>query len=123
MSREERRRIAHELHDDLGQRLAFLHLKLSGLGESEPMLRPRLSDLVDQLAEVSTTTHELSTASIPGCSSLQVLRLRRNDCVRMSRVEHPCPFVRRWKIARAAPAQSFAVFISSDAGGVTQYRG
>ena len=57
---KERRRIAHELHDDLGQRLAFLHLKLSGLGESEPMLRPRLSDLVDQLAEVSTTTHELS---------------------------------------------------------------
>jgi two-component system sensor histidine kinase UhpB len=58
---QERYRIARELHDDLGQELALMTVKLNGLVErAGEALKPGLSDLNDQLSTISTTTREIS---------------------------------------------------------------
>jgi signal transduction histidine kinase len=63
---EERRRIAHELHDDLGQQVALVHVELEGLsGECDTSLKPRLTHLLNQLSAISTTAHELSRGLHP----------------------------------------------------------
>jgi len=63
---QERYRIARELHDDLGQELALMTVKLNGLLEqSGEALRPGLSDLSNQLSAISTTTREISHGLYP----------------------------------------------------------
>ena len=63
----ERRRIAIDLHDDIGQVLALLKLKAGELTESEPdgltgQLRKDIRDLVDQAARATRlATFELSS--------------------------------------------------------------
>ena len=58
---QERRRIACELHDDLGQRLALVESEISQLrDECEPSVRPRLDDIRNQLSEASKSTREIS---------------------------------------------------------------
>lgn len=58
---KERSRIARELHDDIGQRLALLQIQLTGLqAASGASLRSRMTRLCDELSETSKVTSELS---------------------------------------------------------------
>jgi|KBSSwiStaDraftv2_1062776.scaffolds.fasta_scaffold115948_1 two-component system sensor histidine kinase UhpB len=62
----ERRRIARELHDDIGQQLTLVGLELGKLGaECDSEIKTRLDKLSDRVGEISTTTHELSVALHP----------------------------------------------------------
>lgn len=63
---QERYRIARELHDDLGQELALMTVKLNGLlEESNGALKHGLTDLTHQLSAISTTTREISHGLYP----------------------------------------------------------
>jgi PAS domain S-box-containing protein len=61
---EERVRIARELHDDLGQRMALLSVGLDQFEQGMPDLalnvRQQLHDLAEVASEVSSTIHNLS---------------------------------------------------------------
>jgi signal transduction histidine kinase len=71
---QERHRIARELHDDLGQRLALLNVRLKGLLESpDTSLKPTVSDLVDQVEVIASTTRDISHGLYP--SQLEYLGL------------------------------------------------
>jgi signal transduction histidine kinase len=71
---QERQRIAHELHDDLGQELALVQIKLNGLlEESGQSVQPGLTDLSNQLFAISTTAREISHGLYP--SQLEYLGL------------------------------------------------
>jgi signal transduction histidine kinase len=63
---QERHRIAHELHDELGQELALAQMKLNGLiEETADPLKPALTDLNDQLSAISTIAREISHGLYP----------------------------------------------------------
>jgi len=60
---EERKRVAREIHDDLGQKIALLALELGQLGQNvkEPeMLRHHCQNLQHQIEEISTDVHRLA---------------------------------------------------------------
>jgi signal transduction histidine kinase len=61
---EERKRIARELHDDIGQRLSLLSIELDGLGRDLPTNRgaerEALSHSLQQINELVTDVHNLS---------------------------------------------------------------
>jgi signal transduction histidine kinase len=60
---EERSRIARELHDDLGQKMALLSMELEQLGKMIPGqqdLREQIRTLQNQVLEISTDMHRLS---------------------------------------------------------------
>lgn len=63
---QERHRIAREIHDDVGQRLALVEL---GLGhakdDSDASLQVRLGELHDQVCEISKAAHEMSIGLHP----------------------------------------------------------
>ena len=68
---QERTRIARELHDDIGQRLALLAVELEQLHrdpEDLPEIRSRIGDLHRQTAEIATDiqslSHELHSAKL-----------------------------------------------------------
>jgi PAS domain S-box-containing protein len=68
---QERTRIARELHDDIGQRLALLAVELEQLRqdpEDLPEVRSRIGDLHRQTAEIATDiqslSHELHSAKL-----------------------------------------------------------
>ena len=68
---QERRRIARELHDDIGQRLALLAVKLEQLHRDPPDLpevRIRMGELQEQASEIATDiqtlSHELQSAKL-----------------------------------------------------------
>jgi two-component system sensor histidine kinase UhpB len=69
---QERRRIASELHDDVGQQLALAELRLAEI-KSASDLKPMLDRLSDQLAEISSEVREISHGLYP--SLLQNLGL------------------------------------------------
>jgi len=87
---QERRRIARELHDDLGQELALLQANLDGLiEESNESLRPGLNQLSDLLIHASTAAREISHDLYP--SQLQYVGLAaavRRLCDDVSRGKH-----------------------------------
>ena len=63
---QERRRIARELHDELGQELALAKAQLDGLIEdSQASLKPALTGLSDQLSVISNTAREISHGLYP----------------------------------------------------------
>jgi signal transduction histidine kinase len=70
---QERQRIAHELHDDLGQELALAQMKLNGLLVRSEGSLPGLTDLSNQLSAISTTAREISHGLYP--SQLEYLGL------------------------------------------------
>jgi signal transduction histidine kinase len=60
---QERNRIARELHDDIGQRLAMLAVELDLLQQNPPDLievRRRMGELQKQVSELATDTQSLS---------------------------------------------------------------
>src|SRR5262249_25812591 len=58
---EERRRIARELHDDVGQRLAVLSIELDKFrGKLNASLRSRASRLWNQASQISQTVRDIS---------------------------------------------------------------
>jgi PAS domain S-box-containing protein len=60
---QERTRIARELHDDIGQRLALLAIELQQAREGSPNLpeaRKRMEDLEKQTCEIASDIHSLS---------------------------------------------------------------
>jgi signal transduction histidine kinase len=62
----ERNRIAGELHDDLGQGLAIVRVRLTGLiEESHESLKPALTNLLHQIASISSAAHEISRGLYP----------------------------------------------------------
>lgn len=63
---QERRRIARELHDELGQELALAKAQLDGLiDESSESLKSGLNGLSDQLSLISNTAREISHGLYP----------------------------------------------------------
>jgi signal transduction histidine kinase len=60
----ESRRIARELHDDLGQRLALLTVEMDLLRQKPPgatdQLRARIQELLGHIRQLSTSVHDLS---------------------------------------------------------------
>lgn len=62
----ESRRIARELHDDLGQRVALAQATLDGIiTESDPSLKPSLTDLSGLLSTIGTAAREVSHSLYP----------------------------------------------------------
>jgi PAS domain S-box-containing protein len=58
---EERRRIARELHDDVGQRLALLTIELDKLRETtQPLAHAKTSSLWSQANEIAHTVRQIS---------------------------------------------------------------
>jgi PAS domain S-box-containing protein len=61
---QERTRIARELHDDIGQRLALLAIELEQLQQNPPNLpaevRSRMGELQKQTSEIAADIHSLS---------------------------------------------------------------
>jgi signal transduction histidine kinase len=61
---EERKRIARELHDDIGQRLSLLSIELDGMERELPANqvaeREALSHSLQQINELVTDVHNLS---------------------------------------------------------------
>lgn len=71
---QERQRIARDLHDDLGQRLALVQADVNELTEEfGDSMKPRLGYLSSQLHDISTTVHEISHGLYP--SHLEYLGL------------------------------------------------
>lgn len=74
---EERKRIARELHDDIGQRLSLVSLELDemegDLPSDEPASRRSLHEPLEQLSEIISDVHNLSHQL--HSSKLQVLGL------------------------------------------------
>lgn len=71
---DERRRIARELHDGVGQSLALAQIEvLQLLDRCELALRPKLETLSEQLSEISDVTREISHGLHP--LNLEVLGL------------------------------------------------
>jgi signal transduction histidine kinase len=63
---QERRRIARELHDDLGQELALVQVNISRLiQESDESLKPSFTELSDSLLHVATAAREISHGLYP----------------------------------------------------------
>jgi signal transduction histidine kinase len=63
---QERRRIARELHDDLGQALALTKVTLDGLIEgSGESLKSALTDISGQISDISNTAREISHGLYP----------------------------------------------------------
>jgi signal transduction histidine kinase len=77
---EERTHIARELHDDLSQRMALLSINLDQFEQGVPDLpskaRQQLHDVVETVADVSSTIHNLSHQLHP--SKLENLGLVRS---------------------------------------------
>jgi signal transduction histidine kinase len=80
---EERRRIARELHDGVGQQLTLVQLELEELrDDSESALKPRLGKLYDQVSDVFKTTREISHGLHPSnLAHIGIAAALRNLCV------------------------------------------
>ncbi|RMI27905.1 MAG: PAS domain-containing sensor histidine kinase [Calditrichaeota bacterium] len=67
---EERKRIVQEIHDELGQQLAFLKLQVEWLMDHLPRVEPSIRQHLEQMArgvdEVSSRLHQLSQQLRPG---------------------------------------------------------
>jgi signal transduction histidine kinase len=74
---EERARIARELHDDIGQRMAFLQIGLEQFEQRLPTLTPsdhkQLHNLAEVASETSTDLHSMSRQLHPAKLDLQGL--------------------------------------------------
>jgi signal transduction histidine kinase len=86
---EERRLIARDLHDDLGQRLAVLNMDVNGLAGSLPGdaadLRGRVARLSASVGEIAGRVHDLSHELHPStAATLGLVPALRGVCREMS---------------------------------------
>jgi hypothetical protein len=96
IGRLRRRRIAQELHDDIGQQLALLEVELGGLrDDADSSLKPRMGKLCEQVSEISSSARELShglllvSGSLPGCRRfVQDLYALRRFSILRSKIDH-----------------------------------
>ena len=66
MQEEERRNIARELHDQVGQTLTVIKLMLGAIGRNVPEdLKPRLKEVTDQIVEVMRQVRNISHSLRP----------------------------------------------------------
>jgi two-component system sensor histidine kinase UhpB len=110
---DERRRIARELHDGVGQSLALAQIEVLQLIERcELALRPKLETLSEQLSEISNVTREISHGLHP--LNLEVLGLAGalNKLCRESSQEGflNIEFVDRGLPARIAPDTALSLY-------------
>jgi signal transduction histidine kinase len=79
---EERRRIARELHDDVGQQLTLVQLELEELRvDSDSALKERLGRLYDRVSDVFKTTREISHGLHPSnLAHIGIAAALRNLC-------------------------------------------
>ena len=90
----ERTRIARELHDDIGQRLALLAINLTQLqqeGAGSPKLRKRVGELKDQTSEIAadihTISHRLHSSKLESLGLAAAMRGYCNEFGAQQRVE------------------------------------
>jgi signal transduction histidine kinase len=109
---EERRRIARELHDGVGQSLALAQIEVLQLIEKcEFLIRPKLERLAEQLSEVSDITREISHGLHP--SNLEVLGLAgalNKLCRESSQDDLKIEFIDGGLPAQIAPDTALSLF-------------
>ncbi len=88
MGEDESKKIARELHDSFGTRLASLNLKVSGVAGrlvSQPELASELEAIRSEIAEVGKITHDLSRALHPAAlSQLGLAPALEGECAAFS---------------------------------------
>jgi two-component system sensor histidine kinase UhpB len=108
----ERHRIARDLHDDLGQMLALMQIKLEELMKAtDESLRSGLVKLSNELSRISTTAHEISHGLYPsqleyGGLASAVTRL----CDDMRRTEHLSVDLAVGTLRRVKPSVSLCIY-------------
>jgi PAS domain S-box-containing protein len=91
---QERRRIARELHDDIGQRLALLAVKLEQLHRDPPDLpevRIRMGELREQASEIATDiqtlSHELHSTKLEYLGAVAAMRGHCQELAEQTKVK------------------------------------
>jgi len=91
---QERRRIARELHDDIGQRLALLAVKLDQLHRDPPDLpevRMRMGELQEQASEIATDiqtlSHELHSTKLEYLGPVAAMRGHCQELAEQTKVK------------------------------------
>jgi signal transduction histidine kinase len=95
---QERTRIARELHDDIGQRLALLTIELERLQENPPNLSPevrgRIGKLREQTSEIATDiqalSHELHSSKLDYLGIAAAVRGFCKDFGKQQKMEIVC---------------------------------
>jgi signal transduction histidine kinase len=91
---QERRRIARELHDDIGQRLALLAVKLEQLHRDPPDMaevRIRMGELQEQASEIATDiqtlSHELHSTKLEYLGPVAAMRGHCQELAEQTKVK------------------------------------
>jgi PAS domain S-box-containing protein len=91
---QERRRIARELHDDIGQRLALLAVKLEQLHRDPldlPEVRIRMGELREQASEIATDiqtlSHELHSTKLEYLGAVAAMRGHCQELAEQTKVK------------------------------------